>query len=245
VTRAPLVVVSMVSVAAACGGSAAIAPDAETPYHYVAVVDLEPVGQLPRRDPAPRLFFDGVEEPELAITFPSYADALADGGHLIELRAPDGTTVVATASASPLAPCFGAESGPTKTVSEYIAYDSGDIRATSASEETTSGQFCVGDGSGDASCPPCADGERCTVRAASIDPLYTHLACAPIGPNAAGAACTYIADPGGAYDTCDATSLCVDGTCRRLCHPADPTACTTCANVVGVPPELQVCTDAG
>lgn len=242
----------VIAVLAACGGDAPHAtppPDAAPPgptamtYRF-SIFPAEPQDRPAAATP-PTAYIDGHAMQELDLTFPDEAAALGTS-HVAELRY--GSLVVAsyTVTLGDAGSCLDPTTAG--TVTEYdqslCAYDSGDLRFggdhSTVTTTPSSGGVCTGDGF----CAPdcnCSAGQRCTERVVSTSPWFSHLGCAPIGTKPAGAACTFTADPAGAYDDCAGGLACVAGTCQPTCSPQAPCATGTCGYVPGYPPEIMVC----
>ena len=221
-------------------------PDAFPGLHYeLIVLPTEPAQRPPRTLP-PQVFIDGVARTSITLDYASYADAL-QLSHEVQLRAGDVIVADYVAGSGEISNCsFHFMGAPVTSYSEGVCeYDSGDLRAGSSDGTTANGGGCNGDSFCTAQCSPanaayCGAGMHCTARAPSIDPLYSHLACAPLGTKQLGDACSFIPDRSGAYDDCADGLLCVAGTCHALCNIVPPT-CTPCTYVDGEPPELTVC----
>ena len=69
--------------------------------------------------------------------------------------------------------------------------------------------------------------------------MSTHMACAPTGPKV-GEACSFTADPAGAYDDCGDGLLCILGVCERFCTEQE-CAGHRCDYLAGQPPEMRQC----
>ncbi|MEJ7603664.1 MAG: hypothetical protein WKG01_37600 [Kofleriaceae bacterium] len=67
----------------------------------------------------------------------------------------------------------------------------------------------------------CGDGMKCTWIIDQAQPRVGHIDCAPAGPVAANAACTY--GPAGplGYDNCVAGTVCNTGECKVICDQAE------------------------
>ncbi|MCX5746319.1 MAG: hypothetical protein NT062_27900 [Proteobacteria bacterium] len=82
----------------------------------------------------------------------------------------------------------------------------------------------------------CGANEKCTW--VHDDATTGHSACAPAGPVAAGAACTFGAPGATGYDNCVAGSVCTGGVCEVICDNAGATpACGAgfgCVNISGL-----------
>jgi len=98
--------------------------------------------------------------------------------------------------------------------------DSGDLRPGSSDVDCTDGGF-AGDSFGYPDCS-CGSDQRCEPRITLDSPKFTRLSCAPIGPKLDGDACSFTADPAGAYDDCGSGLLCYEGTCHLLCSDIPP-----------------------
>ena len=219
-------------------------PDADPGLHYQLLVLPSEPGQRPPRMPPPTVFIDGTERTSITVDYASYADAL-QLTHDVQLRAGDVVVAEYVAGSGTISDCSFHHMGePVTRYSEGVCeLDSGDLRAGNSDASVASGG-CSGDGFCAPYClpgnPSCGAGMHCTGRAASIDPLYTHLGCAPIGAKQLGETCSFVPDSAGAYDDCADGLLCVAGTCHALC-PVNGTVCSTCSYVDGEPPELRVC----
>jgi hypothetical protein len=178
------------------------------------------------RTDLPQVFIDHVATALLHQTYPDLETA-SGFHHLVELRYADH--VLATYDTSTdTTDCTTHVAGAVASVTvDLVALDSGDIRYYGDSIITSSA-VCAGDGSGAAACY--CPGERCAPRITLADPLFSRMACAPIGPKAAGDPCTLIDDPAGAYDDCGESLFCLAGTCTAFCSPGVPP---------GYPPEVR------
>jgi hypothetical protein len=93
----------------------------------------------------------------------------------------------------------------------------------------------------------CLAGEKCTwIIDADTPQLLGHVACAPAGPVAAGAACRF--NPPGyiGYDDCAAGLVCGDGTCKQICDQQNPSCdadhvCQIDPSLFGSPAIAAVC----
>jgi hypothetical protein len=211
------------------------------PVDYVVrgtATQLDP----PRPDVTPTVAIDGVATEWATLTYPDQAAAIASS-HTIELRV--DTDVVRRFTWQTHFEGCEAPLGLRQYELELCWFASGDIRLGSVfvDGDTADGHtaFCTADAFCTSPCyaASCAAGERCTSRATLLDPFFSHLGCAPTGPRDLGEACTWIADPDGAYDDCGADLVCIAGTCRRTCM--DPSCQSGCAPALGHAPELRVC----
>jgi hypothetical protein len=145
--------------------------------------------------------------------------------HSIELRYQD-TVLFRSGFSGKLTPC---EYDGSTLLSYDVSFgelDSGDVRpygATIVSQLGDVHEGCAEDGFGYPDCN-CGAGEHCEPRVELDSPRFTRLACAPIGPKQHGDACTFTADPTGAYDDCGASMFCFQGTCHTMCliDPGNP-----------------------
>jgi hypothetical protein len=187
----------------------------------------------PRTDP-PTVYIDGVATPTISTTYPS-AEAAEGATHLVELRYAD--QVIASYPVTVHAMPFCSE-GPVVKRSEGVAeYESGDLRQGGIADTLTTGS-CHGDPTFLPNCQ-CSTDERCGLRVMRDQPLFTHLACTPMGTKQVGEACSLTPDPGGAYDDCADDLICYQGACRA---PCERTPCaTTCVQPDGYPYEATVC----
>jgi len=219
--------------------------DAYEPYagpvdYTIQTMQAEPADR-PVVETQPTVVIDGividdVEIGHTTVVYPN-AEAAYASSHLIQLRAGDQVVRSFPWQIEPDS-CEHPVGLRTFRV-ELCAFASGDIRLFS----TYAGgdhENCVGD----AFCMTCqvlqcAAGQRCTSRATLLDPFFSHLACAPIGPRALGEACTWNADPDGAYDDCGEDLACIAGTCQRTC--LGPTCPASCTYAAGHAPELKIC----
>jgi hypothetical protein len=206
---------------------------------------VAPMG-APAAEPKPVVYIDGVQAESVTYEYPSTASA-KQAVHTIELR--HGDQVVFSQSA-PGADhhCLKYVGLATTTQQSWCAYANGDLRFGSDQAHGTTGEGCVGDGFCRPWCfPPamyCEADERCTSIYTSLDPLASHLGCAPAGARSAGDTCTLVVDAAGMHDDCAAGLLCVEGTCRQTCLPGSmelPAGCTACSFVAGHAPELGIC----
>ena len=207
----------------ACGDHSHVTPDAQHgPIAYALSVD--PRGDRP--DP-PQVFIDGVETQVIHAVYPDLTSA--DGfQHTVELRYADHV-VASYETSTDTTDCTRNLGGTVVSVTvDLFALDSGDIRYFGDTIQTSRGG-CTGDGSGAAACY-CEPAERCAPRITLADPLFTKMACTPIGPKAAGDPCTLTDDPDGAYDDCGENLVCLAGTCTPFCSPDVPE---------GYPPEVR------
>lgn len=206
----------------ACGDGSHVAPDAPPaePIAYALSVDLSGT-----RPDLPQVFIDGVATALLHQTYPDVSSA--DGfRHTVELRYADHV-LASYVSSTDTTDCTTHQGGAVTSVTvDLFALDSGDIRYFGDDIVTSSGG-CAGDGSGAAACY--CPGERCAPRVTLADPLFTRMACAPIGRNGSGDPCTLTDDPAGAYDDCGENLVCIAGTCMPFCSSDVPT---------GYPPEV-------
>ena len=116
-------------------------------------------------------------------------------------------------------------------------YDSGDLRYAGDTGTTRAPGVCTGDPAGPCTQTSCGSGMKCTAIVTLESPLFSHLGCAPSGSAAVGSACMLLPGSGGEHDDCDASGLCLGGTCHELCG----TSCDLCGFADGVPPELAFC----
>lgn len=189
----------------------------------------------------PDVYLDGQRTDSIAVTYPD-PGALLAARHTIELRY-EGTvlnTLVVDSVPGPQLP----DCAPTTWNVAAVYRDSGYLRDDGAGTSCDAAHGTGGTVDA-ATCDGCADGEQCTIRASHLDPLFSVGACAPIGPELAGEACSYLPDAAGAYSDCGAGLLCVDGTCHVRCPDAyddtTPPPCTGCEYIQGMPEEITVC----
>ncbi len=205
---------------------------------YIAPSD--PTDRPARMSP-PQIFVDDMPTRSFETEYASYADAIS-ASHTVELRA--GEVVVASMSlgSAEIQDCSAHyDDEPVIDFMDTLCeYDNGEL-AYESSEGSTASGGCQGDAFCTHGCGPCSTGMHCTSRAVLIDPLYTHLGCAPIGPKQLGDACELIMDPNGAYDDCADGLLCVAGTCHTICQQPTSPQCSICEYVDGEPSELKVC----
>jgi hypothetical protein len=219
---------------AGCAVDPSAPPTPPATIHDTVIVSLG----SPARAVPPTILIDGVARTRLD------EEVTVVPSHHVEMRA--GEVVVAAIDLAPADQAceLATPLAATSESSSVLAYENGELRFESASV-TTDGSGCVADGGGQPACYPgttsCPGGGHCTSRAQSISPLYTHLACAPVGTHQLGDACALLPDTDGAYDDCADGLLCVAGACRALCVLTDDSRCATCANVDGEPAELAVC----
>jgi hypothetical protein len=177
------------------------------------------------------LYIDGVARQSLELTFAAN-DAYRETRFAVELRY--GDLVLDTLIA-------GGQScgdGTIETVFEDIAtFDHGQLTLWSFS---ISGEDpCIADLFEWPGCiTACSVGEHCTSVMTSLDPPFSRLACAPIGPRVSGEACAWQPSADGYVQDCGTDLLCVDGTCRALCTEG---ACFECPPVEGHSSQLRVC----
>ena len=224
----------LLGVAAAC----------DSPLDYSLSVSPREPGDRPRHVPAPVTYIDGEPRTSLVIQYASADEAIGDT-HVIELRHGDQVVRSITITVSDRT-CFGPLSEVTRYGLHYCSYDSGDLRLFSASAFADHGS-CIGDVFCIPVCSPqhatssCAEPLRCTSLITSIEPLASHLGCAPVGSRQLGDSCTLTAgEDGTSYDDCGRGLLCVDGTCHALCGFGLP-PCDPCEYVAGHAPEVRVC----
>jgi hypothetical protein len=194
----------------------------------------------------PVVYIDGVQVESVTYEYPTTASA-KQAVHVIELR--HGDQVVFSQSA-PGADhyCLAYVGSAITAAQSWCAYGNGDLRYAGDQAHGTSGDVCVGDGFCRPRCVPpaayCAPNERCTSIYGSLDPIATHLGCAPAGARLAGDTCALVVDAAGMHDDCAAGLLCVEGTCRQTCLPGSmelPAGCTACSFVAGHAPEMGIC----
>jgi hypothetical protein len=204
------------------------------------------VDDLPGRPaPAmpPHVFINGARVDSFTATYPDVA-TLQRSSPLVELRYED--TVLAAYAPGPdvVDPCGGEAGQLVGYETDLWIRQNGDIGYSDDRQDCTNGGGGGDGGSIDTSfCPSeCGSGSHCTLRAKLLEPLFSDVGCAPIGPKQAGGACSYIADPAGAYSDCGEGLLCVGGTCRVRC-PDDPAkiTCGACEYIEGMPLEITVC----
>lgn len=164
----------------------------------------------------PQVFIDGVESTSFQHVYPGFTVPIH---HDIELRYAGQVLARMPASAAP------GDCGPPDAVWSSIsqgvaALVSGDLRYE-GDHWQGDGQSCIGDGFELAHCG-CQPNERCAPRVVRAQPLFTQMACVPIGSNGSGAPCTLIDDPAGAYDDCGENLVCVAGRCTPFCDPSIP-----------------------
>ena len=234
--------------AAGCASNAAAPidaglPDASTTVAYGVFAIAENAYMRPSAVEPPRVFIDGVETRMAMTTYPDVA-ALEASIHHVETRFGDAvlTTLDLDLSNDGIDECIDHAGALTSWRDELCAYDTGELRYAS-NEGAGAHGGCVGDGfcvsCNDASC---GSGSECSVRATHFAPFFSRYACAPIGAKQAGEACTFTADPAGAYADCATGLACVDGTCHARCTQlTGSNACSTCAFVPGYPDEVAVC----
>jgi hypothetical protein len=213
--------VAVLAVVAACSSpSPTHMVDAGAPLlDYTLGVDFDST-----RPDMPQVFIDGAAATTLHRVYPDFANPIV---HTIELRYADqvlATEYVRDASGDCGAP--GATIAWTSISEGFRALVSGDLRYEGgdwSGENRMNGTntFCSEDGFGIARCG-CQATERCAPRITRAQPLFTQMACTPIGPKAAGDPCTLTDDPAGAYDDCGANLVCLAGTCTTFCDPAVP-----------------------
>lgn len=231
--------IALALLAAACGTSES--PAVQPLTYTIDVRRLEPARAVP-----PVIYIDDVPGDSLSIEFPSYVAALA-ATHHVQLRAGDVVVAEQVLDRGYLEDCSKQMGGlaPREFQADLCEWDHGEVSVNST-EGSAEKRACVGDsfcytgGCDVASANGCPAGTHCTTRAQSIDPLYTHYACAPVGTKQLGEACSLIPDPAGAYDDCANELLCVAGTCHAICEPAY-TSCSSCMPVDGEPYDLRVC----
>jgi hypothetical protein len=232
-------------VAVGCGsGDNADGTDAAAgPLEYTVNTFWADYQDAPRVSPLPTIYIDGAQTEYVALSFPSAMQAL-DEQHTFEMR--HGDVVVRTFTLRRPS-CLVDVPDATMGGATLCAYSHGDLRYAGDNANGPSGHICIADGFCRPDCFPdnsyCNAGERCTSIYASIDPIATHLGCAPVGSKGVGDACSLATDAAGMHDDCGDDLLCVEGTCRRICDPNAPlpTGCTTCSYVLGHAAEMRVC----
>lgn len=216
----------------ACSSDSHVMPDARPPTPIAYALSSSLGGT---RTDLPQVFIDGVAEEVLHQTYPDLTSA--DGfHHTVELRYGDHV-LASYDTTTDTSDCTSHVGGDVTGVTvDLLPLDSGDIRYFGDSITTAMGG-CIGDGS---AAPACyCPAERCAPRITLAEPLFSRMACAPIGPRAAGDPCTLIDSSDGAYDDCGTDLVCYQGTCRAFCSTR-PCA-TTCVRPDGYPPEATFC----
>lgn len=218
---------------------------ASGPVSYELAAHWTMWGDQPDVQPRPVVYIDGVMAEARTFEYATPADALA-AEHVIELRHGDVVVFSAVSTATERT-CLDHVANATVASESWCAYPHGELRFDSDKAGVAAGAMCIGDGF----CLPrcgyagghCASGEKCTSLYASLDPIATHLGCAPIGDKGLDEACTFVTDATGMHDDCDGGLLCVEGTCQRTCVPTLPLpeGCTACSYVYGHAPEIGVC----
>jgi hypothetical protein len=233
-------------VAVGCGGgdNADRGDAAPGPLEYTLNTVWAAYPDAPQVSPRPTVYIDGVQTEHATLQFPSVTEAL-DEPHTFTLQ--HGDVVVRTFTLR-LAHCLHDVPDATMGGAALCAYSYGDLRYAGDHATGPGGHACAADGFCRPECFPgyntyCDSGERCTSIYGSIDPIATHLGCAPFGTKGIGEACSLATDPAGTHDDCGDDLLCVEGTCRRICDPNAPlpTGCTTCSYVLGHAAEMRVC----
>jgi hypothetical protein len=180
------------------------------PLHYQLHISFDST-----RADMPRVFVDGVE----TMSVEAYYTSFHPIHHDIELRYADQVLARLPVDVSP-GDC-GSPDTVWSTIDEYVgAAASGDLRFNT-DEWRGPETACVGDGFGVPHCA-CGTSERCAPRILRSEPLFTQMACVPIGAKAAGDPCTLTDDPAGAYDDCGENLVCIAGTCTAFCSPDIP-----------------------
>lgn len=227
--------VAVVAVLMACGSSSAPPPDADDrPLDYQLRVGFDST-----RADMPQVFIDGVATMSVEQVYPSLSDPIR---HDIELRYADQVLAHTFAIAQP-GGCDPTATNVrwTSIVQGVSALVSGDVRYggdewQGDGPDPGTMTVCTGDGFALPDCR-CQATERCAPRVTRAQPLFTRMACTPIGTKAAGDPCTMTDDPAGAYDDCGANLFCLAGTCTAFC--SDPSC--PCPTVPGYPPEVRRC----
>jgi hypothetical protein len=174
------------------------------------------VGFDSTRPDMPQVFIDGVEMTTYQHVYPGFTQPIQ---HEVELRYADQVLARMPASAAP-GDC-GPPDAVWSTITQGIqAVVSGDLRYE-GDQWSGDGGVCVGDGFGVNHCGGCP-GQRCAPRIIRAQPLFTQMACAPIGSAGSGDPCTLTDDPAGAYDDCGENLVCIAGTCTPFCDPNIP-----------------------
>jgi hypothetical protein len=209
----------LVMVVAACStptpvhvADAAAAVDAATALDYKLGVNFDST-----RADMPTVFIDGVATMMIDEHYATFSGPIR---HEIELRYADQVLAHTFTSDSP-GDCGPPDVAWTSIDEGVGALASGDLRAGGAEWRGDDGQVCSADGFGLPHCS-CQPTERCAPRVIRAQPLFTQMACAPIGPKAAGDPCTLTDDPAGAYDDCGEQLVCIAGTCTPFCDPSVP-----------------------
>ena len=215
---------------AACGSpdSAPLVDAGQGPIDYRLHVLFDTT-----RTDMPHVFIDGVETMDVQTVYPDLSTPIQ---HEIELRYADQVLARMPTHAAP-GDC-GQQDTVWSSISQSVeALVSGDLRYL-GDEWRGDLAACTGDGFGIARCY-CDATERCEPRILRTTPLFTQMACTPIGPKAAGDPCTLTDDPAGAYDDCGTDLACYEGTCHALCRTQG--CATTCLTPDGYPPEGALC----
>jgi hypothetical protein len=179
------------------------------PIHYTLHVTFDGT-----RADMPQVFIDGVEMQSFEGFYPNFATPIH---HEIELRYADQVLARMPVGAA-AGDCGGRPDTVWSSIDEYVgALVSGDLRYYDAEWRGDMAE-CVEDGTGVAHCE-CSASERCAPRIIRAQPLFTQMACTPIGPKRVGDPCTLTDDPDGAYDDCGENLVCSAGTCTWICSP--------------------------
>lgn len=182
------------------------------PVHIVDAGDLPVdftlrVGLDSTRPDMPQVFIDGAATNTVHRVYPDFTQPIE---HTVELRYAD--QVLATQHIRDEPGDCGPPDAIWTSISEGIgALVSGDLRY-GGGEWTGPNSVCSADGFGIARCF-CQATERCAPRIIRTQPLFTQMACTPIGPKAVGDPCTLTDDPAGAYDDCGTNLVCLQGVC--------------------------------
>lgn len=203
---------AVLAAVAACNSPAPMhSVDAGLPLDYTVSVGFDTT-----RADMPSVFIDGVATMTVDGVYPMFDGAIQ---HQIELRYADQVLAHLSTSISP-GDC-GPPDATWTTIVDYVqALSSGDLRYEDGEWRGPSGA-CTADGFGLAHCF-CQSTERCAPRVTRMQPLFTQMACTPIGPKAAGDPCTLTSDPAGAYDDCGDKLVCIAGTCTKFGDAAIP-----------------------
>lgn len=184
------------------------------------------VGVAGTRPDMPQVFIDDVETTMFQQVYPDLDPPIE---HVVELRYA-GQVLARMAVSARAGDCGSPDEVWTRIEQNVEALVSGDLRYWDDYWGDEGGYKCVGDGFGLARCLGCQQGERCAPRVLRAQPLFTQMACVPIGSAGSGAPCTLTDDPAGAYDDCGENLVCIAGTCTPFCSANIP--------VAEYPPEL-------